>query len=239
MQYRSIDLLKFLLSLMVVGIHARAISDGNMPFLLETVASLAVPFFFITSGFLLCKKTFADSGVLKSDGLVALTAFLRKATRLYVLWTLIYLPFTLAAFYIGGRPWYVDLAVFIRGFLFIGEHAFSWPLWYLLAAIVGVFLIWAGLRFRMRLAVVFLVSLVLMGVGWWFQSLLNAYADGELQNVWVGAYRSVFGSTRNGVFRGMAYVAAGMMVWRYGWSRKEYRLVHIFFILSGGGTKVR
>ena len=238
MQYKSIDLLKFVMAIMVVGIHADAIVDEDMPFLLSMMARWAVPFFFITSGFLLFRKISAVGDVLKPDGLLSVKQYVHKSARLYVMWTLLYLPVTLFVFCLNDRSWGMDVLVFIRGFLFVGEQAYSWPLWYLLATVVAVFLIGVGLRCRMKLSVIFVVGVVLMGLGWWLQLALDGDAEAGSQPCSLWAERLVVGSTRNGVFSGLALVAAGMMVWRFGWARKQFLPLQVLLILTGGGISI-
>lgn len=82
MQYKSIDLLKFVMAIMVVGIHADAIVDEDMPFLLSMMARWAVPFFFITSGFLLFRKISAVGDVLKPDGLLSMKQYVHNLSCL-------------------------------------------------------------------------------------------------------------------------------------------------------------
>lgn len=159
----------------------------------------------------------------------------RKSARLYVLWTLFYLPVTLLVFFLGSRSWYMDALVFIRGFLFVGEQAYSWTLWYLLATVVAVFLIGVALRCRVKVSVIFAAGIVLTVLGWWLQQALDACAGAEVQPLFLKLYRMVFGSTRNGVFCGLGCVAAGMAVWRFRLARRRFLPLQVLLILVGGG----
>ena len=54
-KYDAIDLMKFILSLLVVALHVPPIREGYEH--LRIICRLAVPLFFITSGFFFFKKT--------------------------------------------------------------------------------------------------------------------------------------------------------------------------------------
>ena len=55
-QYLSVDIVKFIMAILVVGIHCNGIGYGQYPHWLDFINKLAVPFFFVTTGFLIQRK---------------------------------------------------------------------------------------------------------------------------------------------------------------------------------------
>ena len=55
-QYLSVDIVKFIMAILVVGIHCSVVGYGQYPQWLNFINKLAVPFFFVTTGFLIQRK---------------------------------------------------------------------------------------------------------------------------------------------------------------------------------------
>ena len=107
------------------------------------------------------------------------------------------------------------LVAFLRNVCFVGENYMSWPLWYLLALIVSVFMIKCFIKGKMRLLYIFIVSLTLTLIGLYINYLNNC----ENLPIFVGyilkSYNLVFVTTRNGIFVGLFYVTIGMIISKY------------------------
>lgn len=95
MEYNCIDLLKLIMAFFVIAIHSGLsnITSGICKDILNDIFALAVPYFFITSGFLLFRKT--DINNWGSNDKKRLLRYLVKILKLYGAWTLIYLPLTI------------------------------------------------------------------------------------------------------------------------------------------------
>lgn len=121
----------------VIAIHTtplKGIDNDTISRLYEAAVSIAVPFFFLSSGYLIGRKIqntkeFDDVIVERQQ---------KKIIRYYVIWTIVYLPLTILGFYKAGDGFIKSLIQFIRNVLFQGENYYSWPLWYLLSAIYGL-----------------------------------------------------------------------------------------------------
>ena len=119
----------------VIAIHTlplKNVQNEVITSLFDTVTSLAVPFFFLSSGYLVEKK--CEEG---NDRIFVLNKQIRKLIRYYVLWTAIYLPITIYGFSQSGDGLVKSTALFFRNIIFQGENHYSWPLWYLLSSIYG------------------------------------------------------------------------------------------------------
>lgn len=205
-EYRSLDVMKLVMAVVVVAIHTRPEMSFSSAFIrrfFEIIYSLAVPFFFMGSGFLLFRKVELPLNV---NGSKRILGYLFRICRLYLLWTVIYLPLTIYGFYIDGVPPLKALAAFARNVLLIGENYLSWPLWYLLALIVAVGIIHVLLKLKVSSVwvLIFSVLMACVGVG------LDYCHEKSIMNPIIEIYFSIFLKTRNGFFVGFLYVALGM-----------------------------
>lgn len=208
--FPDLDIAKLLMALLVVEIHTRPFMDFDSQ-LISRIATgidcVAVPFFFIASGYL-CFR----GGVEVDDQKLfwGIRKTIKKLAILYCVWVVIYLPTTLFGVveFSGSGP-LKSTVVFLRNALLMGEGPYSYHLWYLHASVIGFILIYfclkRGLRWQHILSVSALCLLAGYGIDfasdcpeWGF-----AYVLSDL-------YMKVFGNVRNGVFEGFFYVAVGM-----------------------------
>lgn len=115
---------------------------------------------------------------------------------------------------------------FIRNFIFVGEQPFSWPLWYLLALIVAVFIIKYFRTRGVHLKALWYTGLIFLLVGCGYDQL-DIENLPEIPQLLCKACKWIFPNARNGVFQGLAYVSTGMMIFHL----QKYSL-RIKFILS-------
>lgn len=146
--YPDLDVAKILMAFLVVEIHARPLMGFPLAErVVEGIDVVAVPFFFMASAFLcfrgLDEASFAEKTL---PGAVRVRKTIGRLLKLYLIWTVLYLPVTVFGSVIHGDCLAYALAVFARGTLFIGENYYSWPLWYLLAGAVGFSLVYICLR---------------------------------------------------------------------------------------------
>lgn len=97
--YYGIDLLKFIMAVCVVAIHTQplySIQSIVVQRLFDTITSLAVPYFFSVSGFLLFSKI--DANILSRKSMEVCKKYLSRVLSLYVIWNIIYLPITIFGF---------------------------------------------------------------------------------------------------------------------------------------------
>lgn len=187
---KGIDLVKVLMAFVVVSIHTT-----TWPLL--GIREVAVPYFFIVSGFFLFGKMTGD----RSSDLRAIRAWTLKILRLYLIWTAIYLPFTVYGFLQDGLSLKQSLMLFGRNLLFVGENFMSWPLWYLLA------MIWSGvLVFVLRALKVPVWGMLLIGII--LAALPHYIGDNPL-------FVKLFRDSRNLAFTGPFYVVLGGLLRHY------------------------
>lgn len=139
--YAAIDVVKFFMAFVVVAIHTHPLEyldNEVLKFLYDIITPCAVPFFFLVTGFFIGGKL---HGKDKECSDVIFTNSIKKTIRLYIIWSLIYFPLAIWEYMTNEFAWYIDIFLYIRGLLFVGEHFNSWILWYLLSAIYGLFFI--------------------------------------------------------------------------------------------------
>ena len=219
---KGIDTLKFLFSLVVVWIHTGV---GN----LGGLTPWAVPFFFLVSGFFLFGKLFDEPAPsLRNE---KISGWWRKTLRLYVLWTLIFLPFAIIGLLNDHLAPVKAIAQYLRNFLLVGENYLSWPLWYLLGLLWAGAIIWIANKLRLPFW-----SLCLLALALFLLPRLMHLEDNAL-------YVRIFKTTRNGFFLGFPVMVLGglirgilpkMKTWEQGtWQQKtalnfRYLSVHIY-----------
>lgn len=191
--YKGIDVMKFLMAFIVVAIHT---TTSN----LLGLRDIAVPFFFVASGFFLFKKLDLCT---PEEEVVYQKKWLLRVLRIYLVWTVIYMPFTIYGLLQDGHPFLTSAAIFFRNFIFIGENYLSWQLWYLLG------MIWAGcIVFIFRKLKVSVWAMLLIGI-----ALTPIAQIMDLKSMWL--YHALFKVTRNGIFIGFPFMAAGGLIARF------------------------
>ena len=141
--YNSIDLFKFIFSICVIAIHTHPLESIDNKLILnlyDAIVQLSVPFFFISTGFLIGRNNIASGKECNDTSLIKKS--LIKTTNLYIFWSIIYLPLAILEYIKSGRSIVYDALLYVRDFLFVGQHYNSWMLWYLLSCIYSLIFIY-------------------------------------------------------------------------------------------------
>ena len=155
LRYNCLDIGRLVMAFLVIGIHVGAITNTTYSPLLIAIQSMAVPFFFVCSGFFLQHKT-----IRTEQERHTLTAYLLKILKLFILWHLAWLPIDII-FILRDN----SLGLFFRNLFIEGETYFSWHLWFLHGLLVAVAIV-SLMRFvKVPLPVVWLIGLLLMWLG--------------------------------------------------------------------------
>ena len=89
--YKLLDLMKFICAFLVIGIHTRpfqVVSDVADKLFYYDISNYAVPFFYACTGYFLIVRQ-------QNKGVHEKICFrIKKVLRLYVIWSIIYLPLT-------------------------------------------------------------------------------------------------------------------------------------------------
>ncbi len=201
--YKGVDVGKFFFSICVVSIHSvvcRMLPDQISYYFEKGLLRLAVPFFFVASGYL-----FMDT--LRKQQLSLKEKLFKQIHRLikpFIVFGLVntFLNVGILLYSEAPHPW-----------LTIIQHFFFYPygaLWYVLATIVGLFLLYPFIKYnKMELALG-------IGVGLYsFALLCNSYyfvANQLHISHTIDSYRAIFISARNGLFVGFLFIGLGIML---------------------------
>ena len=126
--YNSIDLLKFLMSFFVIAIH----TAYDQVLLMRLICPWVVPMFFVISGFLLQRRISMQRSVevcgKRVENLMGgvINSYIIKLVKLYILWTLLYLPLTFyGSCVVESNSLLRAFALFCRNVIFTGENHMS------------------------------------------------------------------------------------------------------------------
>lgn len=128
------------MALAVVAIHVQALYNNKTgiiiyPILFEWFIRLAVPFFFITSGWLIHRKI---SQMSKYEITKYLDKKIISTIKILGLWLLIYLPISIIYYKSCSTTIFHDIAVYTFNLIIKGESYFAWTLWYLYALAISL-----------------------------------------------------------------------------------------------------
>ena len=208
-QYASIDIARYVSALLVVCIHTfpfLEISETFNTYFIHTVCRLAVPFFFTTSGFFFFRNYDSENEDLNET---RLKKALIRLFRIYLIWTIIYLPYTIFDYtHTGFHIKY--LFTYVRDFFLNGSYYHLWFLPALMLADVIVYCLYKkkGLNFTL------LITFILYFVGY----LINVYTP-----IWesipgvsffFGFFTKTLSTARNGIFFGPMFIAIGLLLSR-------------------------
>lgn len=199
--YNGIDVMKLFMAILIVFIHLSPFSDFNKElnfFSSIAITRIAVPFFFMASGFFLKIKIDGAGNWLEIQKIVK--AYVKKLLLLYIIWSIIYLPCSIYIIIKSNK----SIFLYIQECLFEGSHV---HLWYLPALLVASFLaIVIYKRIGLKKAITLSTSLYILG-------LLDISYYGIIKNqVILNAieiYDKIFLTTRNGFFYGLIFVLLG------------------------------
>lgn len=225
MQYKGIDIVKFIMALFVVILHTHPLYGINRTadFLTaDVITRAAVPFFFAATGFLLEKQI----NERHADVRETIVRYVRKVLGLYCIWTVIYLPIIIYnKFIISDETVVYGVFTLMRDLFFAGSYG---QLWYLPATAVGVVVVFALRKYlgegktAVILFILFLMGLATQSYFGLTTALIEP--DGVL---WKGmkAVKKVMVTCRNGVFFGSIFIYMGTWIARCDIRMKAWKAV--------------
>lgn len=205
--YGGLDIFRMVAAFLVVAIHTSPLmsfSEAADFFFTRELARLAVPFFFMVTGyFVLSDRLWGEE---KDDRPVL--DYLKKTGILYGIAIILYLPIGIyAGHYKGLTPFRV-----VRMLLFDGTF---YHLWYFPALILGILLLWLLARLG-GIQVSLAVSAALYVVGLFGDSYFGLAVNiPGISKVYEMGFR-LFSYTRNGLFFAPLFLAMGAWVKRSG-----------------------
>ena len=206
--FDMIDVFRFICSIMIMMVHINPFSYSKSPsvisyidsFVNDLVSTIAVPFFFVTSGFLLFKKTTPnnlDAGYI--------LRYLKRILRLCIIWTIIYFPLEVI---VGGESF--SIFMYLKNLILTG----SLHIWYLNALIFSVAVISIMLYKKIKPGTILKASFIFHAVAILSKSWYGLLRPIQELNpaVWekILTVSRFIGSAKNGLLFGFFYVSMGM-----------------------------
>lgn len=200
--YYIIDIIKFVFCLFVIGLHADLLTElnPNIYYYFEKgLLRLAVPFFMVTSGFLLAKK------YSKNKTKQSFINYSKRLLKLLIFFEVIGMTMNFCTqFFIDKNSVSQILLGFLRSAIFYPFNA----LWYLQAILIGSWITYFFVK-RNKVNLGLLIGFML----YLFALLCNSYyffVDGSQI---IDNYLRICISARNGVFVGFFFVTLGYKVY--------------------------
>lgn len=201
--YKLVDLAKLLFAFFVVAIHTNIFKNNIriIPYILNhSLFGLAVPFFFVCSGFFLgCKINQKDNLIEKK---AIIKKYIVRLSIMFVFWLLIGLPRQI--YDLRDMNVFLIIKSIIKKIIF-----YPWgALWYILAVILAVVIMIPFIKKnKIKIAVILGIVLYL------FALICNNYyflVKNTFAEVIVNKYIQLCISARNGIFVGLLFVSIGM-----------------------------
>ena len=162
-QYKSLDVAKFICAILIIIIHTSPFSSYSKALTFgfrNIVCVIAVPFFFLTSGFLAFKKI--DSLAKENKNKYQLVreeyvaGYLKRLAIMYGIWSAVYFPFVVIKWTRKGFTIYSVLE-YVKDFFFEGSYSTIWFLPALFTAVLLVYLLHKKLSYK----TIFLISAII------------------------------------------------------------------------------
>lgn len=236
-QYRSLDAAKFVCASLIIILHTAPFSSYssvlNFGFR-NIITVVAVPFFFMTSGFLLFTKLNTLQSAEKSS---YFKKYIKRLISMYLLWSAVYFPFVLRDWLKNGCT-VTDVLQYVKRFFFEGSYSTIWFLPALIVASAAVYL----LHKKLSLKIIILIALPFYGFACLGSSYYGLTKHIPVLRTVFEVYFSFFDSIKNGLLFGFLFVALGAAFSVY---QKEIRgrrmLLYsaVFFVCMAGETVVQ
>lgn len=218
--YYILDILKFFFCLCVIGLHSELLIELNPNFYYffeKGILRLAVPFFMVTSGFLLAKN------YSKEESIEVFIKYSKRLLKLLIFFELIGMAMNFCTQLIIEKN---GLFQIIKGFI---KSAIFYPfnaLWYIQAVIVGMWISYPFVK-KKKTKIGLLFGFLL----YIFALLCNSYyfiADGSeiIKN-----YMNICISARNGLFVGFFFVLLGFELHKLSDRGMDKRILYFSLIV--------
>jgi len=199
-EYVGLDYFKFIAAFLVIAIHTSPLATftetGDFIFT-RIIARVAVPFYFMTSGFFLVSRYACNTAKLR--------AFLKKMAAIYGGSILVYIPLNVYNHYFSMEHLLPNL---MKDFFFDGT---MYHLWYLPATMFGAVIAWFLVR-KVGFFKAFRITILLYVVGAFGDSYYGVICNiSSIQGIYNQLFE-IFDYTRNGLFFAPVFLVMGGMV---------------------------
>lgn len=193
----SVDFFKLFCSILIVALHIITYNSIKNPVafgIAEMICRIAVPFFFVASGYF-AAEIFSD--------MKRIYKYIWRLVTLYILYVILNLPIII--------PTYINiqhgLLFFIKDFFFVGFH----QLWYFIGLIQAILMLSILIKY-FKINTLLCVSIILYVMGMIGNIFPNELMTLPGIGLVIKIYFFVFSTTRNGIFMGFLFVLVGYCI---------------------------
>ncbi len=214
-EYEGLDYFRLMAAFLIVAIHTSPFTSFSQEadfIVTRIIARVAVPFFFMVTGFFLLPGYLKDipssdneSGQVIKKNTAPLVNFMLKTARLYGIAILIYLPINLYSGYFSQKNMVPAL---IKDILFNGTF---YHLWYLPAVIMGTGFLYALSRKLNRTSIIIL-SVILYFIGLMGDSYYGITVRASWLKTFYDLLFRISDYTRNGIFYAPVFLVMGAVI---------------------------
>ena len=207
-QYRTVDLFKFVCAFLIIVLHTAPFASYSeaLTFGLRNIVTVvAVPFFFVASGFIAFSKI--DSLETDKDKNKYMIKHSKRLIIMYLIWSAIYFVFVLIDWIQNGFTGW-DLLEYVKDFFFEGSFLTIWFLPAVLVATLLVFFLRKKLTYKTILIIAAPIYVFTLFGSSYYGLIDNVPVIGDIYD----GYYSFFDSIKNGVCFGFIYVALGAYI---------------------------
>jgi surface polysaccharide O-acyltransferase-like enzyme len=233
-RYNGFDIAKFIMAIFVVTLHAHPLLDisFNLNYAVTNgLTRVAVPYFFMASGFLLFRKM-----SLYELDIPRIKKYLIHIFRLYIVWTIIYLPIIVYTGILKSDRGILHGAVMVvRNIIMTGSY---WQLWFLQALLVAAILVTGLLYFKISIRKIFMLTLfgyMIALIGVQYYTIFDCiFLEGSMGYKAFKALRLIFVTPRNGICFGALYFFMGAYLSQKTCAipiRRLKQYIAVFFVL--------
>lgn len=225
---KNIDKLRYIAAFIIVLLHSTPLIEVNDVahfFLNNMLSRVAVPFFFLTTGFIVGMK-------VKSQGVKYIDRYIKASLPTYIIWSLIYIiPGVDFLQSIEMNPQLYPAGLLV-GIFYLGTY---YHLWYFPALFIGLWILKWGIK-KGWLKQLFFVATIFLLIGS-TETYYGLITHTLLRNV-LDAYFKIFITTRNALFFGLFYIVLGYLLNGYEIHNSDtYKLLtflfSIVFVIEG------
>ncbi|MUO31981.1 acyltransferase family protein [Enterococcus gallinarum] len=222
-KFSLLDCAQCFAALLVVLVHCGRLAENDLVhFLLKSLlCRWAVPFFLVLNGYFFRKKQYL------------LKEWILRQLKIYILWSIIYLPYGMMYLQQLALPVYFYPVAFGFAFFMIG---ICYHLWYFPALISGMWLVHKTRKWGYPIQFGLASFLYVIGSS----ETYSSYLEGPLLTFY-DIYKSLFLTTRNGLFYSFIFLLCGTFLADYqkhsifqNHLRKKIALLLLFLLIEGG-----
>ena len=206
-QYKSLDFAKFVCAVLIIILHTAPFSSYSKALTFgfrNIVTVIAVPFFFLTSGFLAFKKM---DTLTEEARKIYIRGYLKRLAVMYLIWSVVYFGFV-AVKWSRVEFSYLHVLEYVKDFFFEGSYSTIWFLPALFTAVLIINCLHKKLSYGRIFAISSMIYLFTLGGSSYYGLVCKIQGIKALYD----AYYSFFDTIKNGVCFGMIFVSMGAWV---------------------------